>query len=226
MRINGMTMVQHFISYMTNESGETKTTSKNSSTATATPQEQQLENNEAQISNANVGNQMSINDNSASLINSILTGNYSGGAGGITPQQNQSMVNQSLRDIAPQFQTSGILNSGEAGQVAAQTAALTSNANAQFNVQAQSNLLSQGLGSATNWSSANTQGNQVLGNQLAGLRTVNSNTTNMQNPFLNAFYTGIGTGVSNTATNALNAGISSKTGGNNFGSSFATLAAA
>jgi hypothetical protein len=168
--------------------GNVPTTQNNSSTAYATPQEQQLQSNEAQVSNANVGNQMSVNNNSASLINSILTGNYQGGAGGITPGQNQSIVNQSLRDIAPQFQTSGILDSGEAGQVATQTAALTSNANAQFNTQAQSNLLSAGLGGSTNWSSENTSANQVLGSQLAGLRTVNSNQQNLSNPFLQSFY--------------------------------------
>jgi len=155
--------------------------------ATASPQYQQLLNNEMNISNANVGNQMSMNNNSASLINSILTGQYNGTAAGITPQQNQSMVNQSLRDIAPQFQTAGILNSGEAGQVATQTAALTSNANSQFNVQAQQNLINAGLGGASSWSQNAMSGNQMVGNQLAGLNKVTGSQTQFANPFTQAF---------------------------------------
>lgn len=204
-----MNILKHFLKYIDNERGLTNATTKNS--VQSTPQEQQLINNELQVSNANVGNQMSVNNNSAALINSILTGNYSGTAAGITPQQNQSMVNQSLRDIAPQFQTSGILNSGEAGQVATQTAALTSNANAQFNVQAQNNLLSMGLGGATNWGQINNQGNQIAGNQLAGLNSTKSTLT--QNPFLNSFYSQAGQGLGTTATNVVNSAIGSSTNG-------------
>lgn len=172
--------------------GTTNTTQQSTQSVTPTAQQTQLLNNEMQVSNANVGNQTSVNNNSASLINSILTGNYQGAAGGITPQQNQSMVNQSLRDIAPQFQTSGILDSGEAGQVATQTAALTANQNAQFNTMAQSNLLSAGLGGATSWSNTNTANNQTTGNQLAGLNTVNSSGVSTTNPFLQSFYSGLG----------------------------------
>lgn len=195
--------------------GQVQDKTSSTSTAYATPQEQQLENNELQESNANLPNQMSVNNNSAALINSILTGSYNGAGAGITPQQNQSMVNQSLRDIAPQFQTSGILNSGEAGQVATQTAALTTNANAQFNVQADQNLKNMALGMGSQWSSNNNQGNQIVGNQLAGLRTVNGNSSSLTNPFLQSFYNGVGTGAANTATSAVNAGIGSSTGGAN-----------
>lgn len=206
---------------------DTKTTASSTQQATANPQYQGILNNETQVSNSNVGNQMSVNNNSASLINSILTGNYSGTAAGINAQQNQSMVNQSLRDIAPQFQTSGILNSGEAGQVASQTAALTSNANAQFNVQAQQNLINAGLGGASSWSGNAMSGNQVLGNQLAGLNKVTGSNVQTGNPFLKSFYNGLGGQASNIIGNAANAGISAGTGGgSNFGSSFATLAAA
>lgn len=175
--------------------GNTSTTQQSTQQATATPQYQQLLNNEMQISNANVGNQESVNNNSAALINSILTGNYSGTAAGITPGQNQSMVTQSLRDIAPQFQTSGILNSGEAGQVATQTAALTSNQNAQFNVEAQQNLINAGLGGASAWSSNNANQNQIVGNQLAGLNKVTGSNVTSSNPFLNSFYSNLGKGA-------------------------------
>lgn len=196
-----------------------------STTATATPQEQQLENNELQVSNANLPNQMAINNNSASLINSILTGNYSGTAAGITPGQTQSMVNASLRDIAPQFQTSGILNSGEAAQIAGRTAMDTQNTNAQFNVQAQQNLLSGALDGGSSWSSTNNQNSATTGSQLAGLRSVNGSTSSLTNPFLQSFYNSTGTGFGNTATSALNSAIGSSTnGGQNFGSSFMNLA--
>lgn len=176
--------------------GNTKTTNDSTQQATPTNQYQGLLNNEMQVSNANVGNQMSVNNNSANLINSLLTGTYSGAGSGISSQQNQSMVNQSLRDIAPQFQTAGILNSGEAGQLATQTAALTSNANAQFNVQASQNLLNAGLGGSSAWSGNAMSGNQVVGNQLAGLNKVTGSSVQTQNPFLNTFYSGLGNAAS------------------------------
>ena len=195
--------------------GNTTTQTKNQQQAEATPLEQQLNQNLSNVANANVGNQESINNNSAALINSILTGNYSGAGAGITPAQNQSIVNQSLRDIAPQFQTSGILNSGEAGQVATQTAALTANANAQFNVQADQNLKGIGLGEANSFTSTNNKSNQVIGNQLAGLRNVQSNGTVTSNPFLNSFYSTLGQQAGQTVGNIGNSfiGTGSSSGG-------------
>lgn len=199
----------------------TNTTSKSEQQATATPQYQHLLDNEMNVSDANVGNQMSVNNNSADLINSILTGSYNGPGSGISSQQNQSMVNQSLRDIAPQFQTAGILNSGEAGQLATQTAALTSNANAQFNVQAAQNLINAGLGGASAWSGNAMTGNQVVGNQLAGLNKVTGSSIQTQNPFLNSFYSSAGSGLGKLGSSVASAGLAAIPGGGAFSAAMA-----
>jgi hypothetical protein len=196
--------------------GKTNTTNNSTQQATPTNQYQGLLNNEMSVSNANVGNQMSVNNNSANLINSLLTGTYSGAGSGISSQQNQSMVNQSLRDIAPQFQTSGILNSGEAGQIATQTGALVSNQNAQFNVQAAQNLMNAGLGGSSAWSGNAMSGNQVVGNQLAGLNKVTGSSVQTQNPFLNTFYSGLGN-MANMQTETQAAGQAGGSIGSMFG---------
>lgn len=189
--------------------GNTSTTGKSTSSSTATPQEQQLLNNEMQISNANTGNQINMNQHYADLINAILTGqNLPGqlqGAYGIGQDQTQQMVNASLRDIAPQFQTSGILNSGEAAQIAGRTAMDTRNANAQFNVQAIQNLLNAGTGGASSWTAANNQNNATTGSQLAGLRTNTSSSSQTQNPFLNSFYSSLGSSFAKIPTAAMSA---------------------
>lgn len=138
-------------------------------------------------------------------MNTILTGGALNGnlqgINGIGPQQTQEMVNASLRDIGPQFQASGILNSGEAAQIAGRTAMDTRNANAQFNVTALQQLFNMATGNASNLSSATTGQNQVLGSQLAGLRTMNSNQTVTRNPFLESFYSSMGQGLGKTVGN-------------------------
>lgn len=206
MRINGMNPVKHFLSYMANERGTTNTTTNQTQQATATSQEttlmnQQIANNAFMTPIA----QQTYSDLSSN-IQAILTGQQPAaqGIGGITEDQTQSMVNQSLRDIMPQFQTSGILNSGEAAQVANLTAAQTRNSNAQFNVSAAQNLFNLASGGQSNLQNQSQNSTNNLTSELAGLRTTTNNQSVTSNPFLQSFYSGAGTqasgnGAANTA---------------------------
>lgn len=186
-----------------NNKGETTTTTQSTQKATPTPQEQGLEQNELDFSNFAQPIEKQTYGNLSSNINAILTGQtpMAQGIGGVSDQQTQSMVNQSLRDIMPQFQTNGILNSGEAAQVANLTAAQTRNSNAQFNVSAAQNLFNLASGGQSNLQSQANQNNSTLGSQLAGLRTVNTSGSTTSNPFLNAFYSSAGQGLGKTVGN-------------------------
>lgn len=173
---------------------------------TATPEERQLEQMQLQRLQGNQGNQQQMDTNSFNLVNSLLTGgNLPGnlqGAMGINENQTQSMVNQSLKDIYPQFQQAGILDSGTAAQIASRTAADVRNSNTQFNVQALQQLLNQAIGGSSNLSQSTTSQNSVLGSQLSGLRSINqsgsySGSTIGMNPFLKSFQQSAGKTLGN-----------------------------
>lgn len=192
-------------------SGE-KTQSQQSTTVTATPEEKAMEALQLQRQQTNAPMQTELDKNQYGLANLLLTGkNLPGnlqGAQGVSDAQNQSMVNSSIRSVLPQFQSAGILDSGIAAQGAIRAAQDTSNQNAQFNVSAFQNLLNQALGGSSNMTNSNTQSNQVLGSQLAGLRSTNtSGSTIGMNPFLKSFQTSLGTGLGNSATAGVNAGF-------------------
>lgn len=136
--------------------------------------------------------------NLSSNINDILTGKtpMAQGIGGVTDAQNQSMVNQSVRSVLPQFQSAGILDSGIAVQGAINAAQNTSNQNAQFNVSAAQNLFNLAAGGQSNLQGQFQSNTNNLTNQLAGLRTTNmSGSTIGMNPFLKNFESNAGQGM-------------------------------
>lgn len=164
-------------------------TTTQTSQSTPTPQEQTLMNQQIQNNAFMQPIAQQTYSNLSDNINAILTGQtpMAKGIGGITDDQTQSMVNQSLRDIMPQFQSSGILNSGEAAQVANLTAAQTRNSNAQFNVSAAQNLFNLASGGQSALQGQQQASTNNLSNELAGLRTSNSSQTQFANPFTQAF---------------------------------------
>lgn len=185
--------------------GGEKSTQQSSTTAQATPEERALEQLQLTRQQNNAGNQQTLDNNQYSLANTLLTGGTLPGnlkgATGIGADQTQEMVNASLRDISPQFQSAGILDSGAALQAGVRASADVRNQNAQFNVSSIQNLLNQALGGSSNLTGANTQSNQVLGSQLAGLRTTNtSGSTIGMNPFLRSFETSAGQSLGKTTT--------------------------
>lgn len=136
-------------------------------------------------------------------INSILTGQtpQAQGIGGISDAQNQSMVNQSVRSVLPQFQSAGILDSGIAAQGAIRAAQDTSNANAQFNTSAAQNLFNLASGGQSNLQGQFQGSTNSLVGQLSGLRTINqSGSTIGMNPFLKSFEQNAGQSLGKTLT--------------------------
>ena len=64
---------------------------------------------------------------------------------GISPDVTQSIVDQSLKDIAPSFQSAGILDSGVAASISARTAGDIRRASEEFNIGNRLNLLNLAL---------------------------------------------------------------------------------
>jgi hypothetical protein len=156
-------------------------------TPTATPQE--TEKNQIQLDQLKqyAPQQTQMYQNAFNLGNQLLTsfGDKSGSAwqslvGGVTQDQQNSQVQQSLRSLTPQFQQGGILDSGTAASVAGRAAADTYNSNAQFNVGAMQNALNLALsGQAQVQQPALSQSGQ-LSQSLAGLRSTNTSGTTTQ----------------------------------------------
>lgn len=190
--------------------GGDKTTTKTESQQKAemSPEERQLL--QQQISNNNFMMPYA-QQNYADLsgnISAILQGREPAaqGIGGINEAQTQSMVGQSLKDLYPQFQSSGILDSGVAAQIASQTAAGVRNQNAQFNVSAAQNLFNLASGGQSNLQGQYQGSTNNLTNQLAGLRTINQtgrSTTIGMNPFLKSFQQSLGNSLGQTGSDAL-----------------------
>jgi hypothetical protein len=192
--------------------GKDKQTTNSSTNVQATPEETAMNKLSLERLQANQGSQLALDQQMYGAMSTVMTGGTLPGnlAGitGINEDQTQSMVQASLRDLYPQFQSAGIMDSGTAIQTASRTAADVRNANAQFNVSAISNLFNQALGGSSNLSNSTSQQTGVLGSQLAGLRSVNSQSTvQSMNPFLKSFQTSLGgslgSGIGKAATGGL-----------------------
>src|SRR5258708_5019312 len=103
--------------------GANKTT--NTTSVTPTPEETALNKQNLEMSQFMAPFQKDTYAALSKNIQAILTGQtpMAQGIGGIGEEQTQSMVNASLRDIAPQFQANGLINSGTAIQAASRSAA-------------------------------------------------------------------------------------------------------
>ncbi len=185
--------------------GGEKTTTQNSQTAYKTPEETALLQQQLDM---NKFMQPFAQQNYADLsknIQAILEGNQpmAKGIGGVDEAQTQSMVNSSLRDIMPQFQSAGILDSGIAAQGAIRAASDVRNQNAQFNTSAAQNLFNLASGGQSNLQGQFQQNTNNLTSQLAGLRTVNqSGSTIGMNPFLRSFEQSAGKALGNPQVKA------------------------
>ena len=92
---------------------------------------------------------------------------------GIGESQQQEIVDQSLRDIAPGFQQSGLLDSGVRASISARTAADLRRATAEFNIGAKQNLLNLALSGSAQVQQPILGFSGQLSQRLAGLRTIN-----------------------------------------------------
>jgi hypothetical protein len=135
----------------------------------------------------------------------LLTGQplpgYLGGLpGGISEDVTQGIVDRSLRDIAPSFQQSGLLDSGVRASIGARTAGDIRLGSATFNLQNLQQLLNLAVGGQAQPFQAPIALSGQLGERLAGLRstqTQGTSSTTSTNPFLTGggILQGVGTGI-------------------------------
>jgi hypothetical protein len=126
--------------------------------------------------------QRQLNANAGNLVNQLLTGQSLPGylntlPGGISPEVTQHIVDQSLRDLYPQFQSSGILDSGVAASIAGRTAGDIRASAEQFNIQNLQQLLNLAVGGQAQVQQPMLQTTSQLGSRLAGLRSSTSTQT-------------------------------------------------
>lgn len=128
-----------------------------------------------------------------------LPGYLNGLPGGIDQGVTDQLVQQSLRDIKPSFQQGGILDSGVAASASARTAGDIRLNSAQFNLQNLQQLLNLAVGGQAAIQQPIIGQSQILGQRLAGLRSVSqsgsssgNSTTSSMNPFLKSFQTSLG----------------------------------
>lgn len=182
---------------------KTETVVQNS-TSTPAPTAEQTRLNQLDLQ-LREGNQQGMADMQASGLNlgnlllkgMQLPGYLQGLPGGISPEVTQGLVDQSLRDIAPSFQQSGLLDSGVRASISARTAGDIRNQSAQFNLQNLSQLLNLALGGQAQVQQPQISQAGMLGQRLAGLNSVSqqgtsTGTTTGMNPFLKSFQTSLG----------------------------------
>lgn len=147
--------------------------------------------------------QRHLNEQGGSLVLKLLQGQGLPGylgklPGGIDEGVTSGIVQDSIRDLQPTFGQSGLLDSGVNAQISARTAADVRQNAEQFNLQNLLQLLNIGVGGQAAVQQPAISTSQMLGQRLAGLRTVNqtgTNTTLGMNPFMKSFQTQAGTGT-------------------------------
>lgn len=173
--------------------GGDRTTTKQNQTVEATPEERALNQLQLEQARAFDPQQRKMNENAGNLVNQLLTGQSLPGylntlPGGISPEVTQRIVDQSLKDLYPQFQSSGILDSGVAASIAGRTSGDIRASAEQFNIQNLQQLLNLAVGGQAQVQQPMLQTTSQLGSRLAGLRaTSGTQTTTAMNPFLKSF---------------------------------------
>jgi hypothetical protein len=147
----------------------------------------------------------------------VIKGLLSGGGGdlsdvykklftGIDEQMTKDLAQEAIADISPQFQKSGILDSGVAASIAGRTAGDIRRNVAENNLTRVFNLLQTGLGFGGQQQQASSQSLAGLAGLVKGTGTTTGNfsqsgmsTVTSMNPFLKSFQQGLGTSLSSWA---------------------------
>ena len=181
---------------------KTQTQTSGTQTATATPEEKQLE--QLQLGQAQAADPYarSMQQAGGQLATNLLQGNNQAlpqmyqNMMGIDPNAIASQATELTRQALPQFQAQGLLTSGTMDQnIQSMIANQLAYPTAQYNIGAKQNLLNLALGGQASIQAPMQNNTNMLGTQLAGLRTVNSQSSSMQNtqnPFLTSFIQGLG----------------------------------
>lgn len=190
----------------------TNTVSNNTTTPIATPQQTemnqlQLDQYKQLLPQSTAMQQQGFNLGSSLLQGQALPGYLNTLPGGVDKDVQDSIVQESLRQIMPQFQSGGILNSGAAASIASRTAGDIYRNSAQFNIQNLQQLLNLAVGGQALPQSTGLANSSMLSSSLQGLRSFNqtgngTSTFKQQNPFVSSFETGAGSSLGNGLGNA------------------------
>lgn len=186
--------------------GSNKTTNQSVTNSQTTPQatpeqtqmnQLQLQQYQSLLPSSTQMQQSGFNVGNALLNGQQLPGYLNSIPGGIDQATQDSIVQESLRQITPQFQQGGILNSGAAASIASRTAGDIYRNSAQFNVQNLQQLLNLAVGGQAIPQQTGLQNSQQLSSSLQGLRSFSTTgqgtqTQLGQNPFVNSFEQGFG----------------------------------
>jgi hypothetical protein len=99
---------------------------------------------------------------------------------GISPEVTQSIVSQSLKDIAPSFQSAGIMDSGVAASISARTSADIRRASEEYNIGNRLNLLNLALSGQAQVQAPVLATSQQLRGSLGSLGKMTSTTNSYQ----------------------------------------------
>ena len=186
-------------------SGTTTQVINQTQTPKPTPEETRLNQLQIQATEATQPQLIEAQKSGLSLINQLLAGQeqlpgfFTQLGQGISPQITNDIVQQSLRDIMPSFQQSGILDSGVAASIAGRTAGDIRRASEEFNIGNRLNLLNLALSGQAQVQQPILGQAEMLGSRLAGLRSMTTQGTTQgtsaqygMNPFLRSFQTSMG----------------------------------
>ena len=148
------------------------------------------------------------------LLNTLLTGgtlpgNLAGLGLGITDDMATQMAREGIRDIPPQLQSAGLLDSGVGQSIVARTAGDIRRNVAESNLNRQLSLLGLTVGAPAQISAPYLTTGQQLSSRLAGLRSTTGTGTQTitgGNPFLTSFQTALGRSLGGGTFGALKFG--------------------
>lgn len=187
----------------------TTTSTSQQTKVETTPEEKRWLASQARIQEATEPGMIGAQTQGLNLINQLLTGQeplpgfFQNLSQGINPQVTNEIVQQAIRDITPGFQSSGILDSGVAASIAARTAGDIRRATEEFNLGNKFNLLNLALSGQAQVQQPILANAQMLGSQLAGLRTINQTGRTVQtsmSPFFRSFQESLGKGIGTALT--------------------------
>lgn len=158
------------------KTGTSDSAGNQTSSTSYTPTAEQTELDKLQLEQARAtqAGQIQMQQSGLALGNQLLNGQALPGylgrlPGGISEDVTQGIVNSALRDIQPQMQRSGLLDSGVNASVSARTSGDIRTQAEQFNLQNLMQLLNLGVGGQAQIQAPIQSNASMLGARLAGL---------------------------------------------------------
>ena len=192
---------------MGKEKSSSSTTNVTNQTQTTQPTEEERRLNQLEIQRIEAvqPGQIQTQQTGLSLINSLLSGQeplpgfFQKLSEGISPEMTSDIARQAVEDIRPQFQASGILDSGVAASISGRVAGDIRRSIQEFNIGNKFNLLNLALSGQAQVQQPLLAQSQILSGRLAGLRPVTTSGSSTQNvtnyapnPFISSYQRTLG----------------------------------